>query len=137
MELKVMSYRAALKYEPDKNTAAIRIFPSTQEHCPRRSLRDSPNYRYIAEYFFDDIEQSEEGKVFFTQDLAEQMISDLRQHLGGCECILIHCVFGRRRSPGVAIALNELLNLGYDELREQFPDYNQQVYEALLAVEGK
>ncbi len=133
-----MSLGGALEYSPDRSTYAIRIFFSSL--TDRQPLMDSPFFKQIAEYVFDDNDVYpfwfEQGSVWFDDDIAERMIGDFIQHKEGVEALLVHCSLGESRSPAVAMALNEIFELGHDVdfLKSEYEKYNRHVYETMMRV---
>ena len=123
-----MSYRDSVKYEPDKSTYAIRIFSKIHEGKNRRPLKESPLYQHVGEYFIDDIIEENED----VDEELSRLLLDFKQYSEGCECILVHCVFGMSRSPAIAIAINEAFGFGNENLRGQHPNYNQLLYQKAI-----
>jgi len=115
-----MSLGDAVRYQPTQNTYALRIFSSWGGDSFRKPLEYSPLYRNTPGYVFDDIALEKErffwGEkgVLFDEDMAKGVIRDFEIGRKECECLLVHCILGRNRSPAVAIALNEIFDLGHD-----------------------
>ena len=140
IDLHVMSSDAASVFEPLKKTYAIRIFTPTWPEDMKGRLKDSDNYIRVVEYLFDDARSPGDMKLFpkmysrlFDEDLARKMISDFGHYKPDCESMLVHCQRGKNRSPAVAIAFNEIFQLGHDSegLKKQYPESNWYVYGVL------
>jgi len=133
-----MSLPQAVKHIPKPKTYGLRI-SSEFDFLDIMPLEKSENWVGIFEYHFDDIWPKCPGRVspkevMFNDELAQKVLSDFREHKDQVDRLLVHCYAGQSRSPAVAIALNEIFNLGYDseEMKEEYPGYNQFVYEMLL-----
>lgn len=140
MQLLIMSRHEARNYEPLVNTYAIRIF-SSELFYPDDKLQGSLFYKVIQYYLFDDIEP---GRFFgpgimFNEDIAARILRDFQEHREGVEALLVHCTFGKNRSPAVAIALNEIFSLGNDSeaLKKQYDQLNKHVYNVLKETASK
>ncbi|MEK6757564.1 MAG: hypothetical protein AABX88_00400 [Nanoarchaeota archaeon] len=134
MRLTILPYRKAIIYEPQVKTLALRIFSSSHKNKEKRKLVNSELYQKISEYYFDDLFVNDSPNELFSGDLARRMLNDVEKSINSCEEILIHCVLGKSRSPAVGIALNEIYNLGDDsqKLKNQFPNFNERVYQILI-----
>lgn len=128
-----MPYRKAIGFKPVNRTYAIRIFSNAHKDEPKRDLIESPLYVKITRYYLDDITSEQES----LQGLALKILQDFQSHKDNCDSLLVHCIFGKSRSPAVGIALNEIFKLGNDtrSLKEQYPQYNQYIYNMLKSVE--
>jgi len=139
-ELYILSKEIAATFQPEKPTRAIRLIDFPEK---RRALFPplQGTYTHIHTYYFDDIDYdttlSEEeicakGLVRFNHDIAEQLLQDFQSE-SPFEAVLIHCSAGLGRSPGVAIALNEIFNLGYEtwKLESRYAHYNKYIRQTL------
>lgn len=130
-----MPWWEAVNYFPKQRTYAVRIFSSEKQEIP--DLKKSENYVYIGKYFFDDNDNSpfliKAGPKWLDDFTAERMLLDFEKHRRETEHLLVHCNVGRNRSPGTAIAFNEIFQLGRNsqELREKYPEANNYVYNKL------
>jgi len=72
----------------------------------------------------------------FTEHLAKTILTDFEESWNGCEDLLIHCSAGTSRSPSVAIALNEIFDLGQNsnKLKRDYPNYSREIYWLLLST---
>ena len=136
MDLHILSEQDALEFLPAKPTYAIRIFSSWTDEEKIRPLQNSKLYLKIRKYVFDDNDNVELGPIWFDRDLAKKVLNDFKGFKNLTEALLVHCSEGENRAPAVAMALNEIFNLGQnaDELRERyggFNGYNRRVYNTL------
>jgi predicted protein tyrosine phosphatase len=132
MDVHILSLWDALAFEPVKPTYAIRIKSSFSE--AGRKLKDSALYKRIVEYTFDDNDHFfQAGPVSITTEIADALLMDFAEHKKGVEALLVHCSRGKNRAPAVAIALNEIFGLGYDqkELKNRFRALNTEVYSTI------
>ncbi|HIG92779.1 TPA: hypothetical protein HA234_01115 [Candidatus Woesearchaeota archaeon] len=143
-----MGYVQASQYQPQVSTLAIRIYDSYSgsSNTSDIPLQPSPHYQ-ILEYLIDDqdpdyylendptydIRRLQQGHALFTPELATQLLHDFEKSQRGCLELLVHCTLGGSRSPAIAIALNEIFQLGNDseEMKERYKPYNQFVYRLL------
>lgn len=137
MKLHIFDYVGAVEHEPQELTYAIRIGAPRDIPDP---LKPSSLYLCVAQYSFDDTNPGrvERGQILFDEGIASRMIKGFREYQEKCQSLIVHCSAGRNRSPAVAMALNDLFNLGYDteELMDEYPEYNSYIY-ALLKQVGK
>jgi len=141
MDIKIMSLVEAITYRPDKPTYAIRIFGGKYlDDFSKFPLKDSSFYIHIAKYIFDDnLPGITSGPAWINDEIAVDIINSFSSKRGSIECLLVHCLRGRNRSPSVAIALNEIFNLGHDtnNLKRCYtfqngePEYNYHIYETI------
>ncbi len=141
-----MSREDARVHVPDINTYAIRIFSKFNLfNLYDAQLIESPFYKVIKQYVFDDIEPGRSfsskvmPNVLFNENIAQRILNDFQTQRGGIEALLVHCTFGKNRSPAVAIALNEIFNLGHDSdaLKKKYDQLNKYVYHVLKETARK
>lgn len=141
MQIHIFGADEAIKHNPIVPTYAIRIWNTHRfmRSAGRGPLIDSNNYLKIYPYEFDDIDYPEPNKKCFDDDIAQKMLSDFQQGFTGCEALLVHCTLGQNRSPAVALALNQIFNLGNDsdELYDKFPNLTRTVYVRCLNAAQK
>lgn len=143
MNIHIMGSRTANTYLPVVPTLAFQIFDS-YPGSPKITLRNSPLFT-VCSYTFDDIDLDQllkhypetdlnklaQKHVLFNRTLAQEILDDFTiQKIDNLD-FLIHCTLGASRSPAVAIALNEIFNLGQQNLKERHPAYNHFVYRIL------
>ena len=137
MDLHILSLPDAIEFLPDKPTYAIRIFSSWDNQRKIRPLQSSELYTSINQYVFDDNDRAEVGPIWFDKGLAKKIMEDFKENKSSAEALLVHCSIGKNRSPAIAIALNEIFNLGHnsEELKQKyggFNGFNRHVYKTLL-----
>lgn len=144
MKLLIMSIEEARDYQPIDITYAIRIWNNWSDKMMKTMkndfpLKNSPLYTTVSEYVFDDIDPrwlDEDGfsrYAVFDHGLAEKVISDFQEKGKDCESLLVHCTRGLNRSPAVAIALNEIFDLGHNnmELKKRYYKYRYHIYNVM------
>jgi len=149
MNIRVMGYRRAMQHEPAVPTLAIRIFdsPPDAENSPKNALRSSGLYSVLP-YTFDDLDITEMLKndpdtdlirlrqkyTVFDRQLARRVIKEFRMEMQGKLELLVHCTMGASRSPAVAIALNEIFQLGNntEEMKAKYTCINAYVYNVMM-----
>lgn len=150
VELVVSDHRWAEQFVPNNPTAAIRIGASglsiEQQYEPL-----VPSSQYIAQFvhIFDDIDwltpdqldeharqgpDQSEDYVFFSLDRSCAVVQDVAEIIKSIDTLLVHCKYGLSRSPAVAMALNDIFDLGYDKewMTYEFNRYNEPVYKQML-----
>lgn len=141
-----MDVHDALTHNPLVPTYAIRILPGNpkwEPFFPKGSLVNSPNYRVINQYVFDDVDPDynpdPKNNVMFNEAIATKMLTDFRDGRDGCSALLTHCTMGRNRSPAVAIALNVIFCLDQDPamMKEKYSLYTRWVYHGLIETAKK
>ena len=138
MDIFVLSLEEALMHEPPRTTYATRLRSSNISPSDTRfwgRLRNSKRYAHVHEYEFDDLYPDfNQGGKLINPDIAGQIVSDFNNGRRECEDLLVHCFAGKGRSPAVAIALNEIFNLGQStkRMKQIFPAYNDFVYQSLI-----
>ncbi len=129
-----MSFLESQAHQPVKNTYILRIHSS---HGPMPGLPHPEQYRRVVDYTFDDNDANyHSGPMTITNDIADIIVKDFADHRSWIESLIVHCTKGKNRSPAVAIALNEIFELGHDssELKRIYKEANGDVYRAILAA---
>ena len=91
----------------------------------------------ISEYVFDDNNEFYQASlVTIDEKIARKILNDFEKKGIDKETLLVHCSLGKNRSSAVAIALNEIYNLGNDtrRLKKRFSEFNEYVYNMLIKV---
>jgi predicted protein tyrosine phosphatase len=142
-DIHILSLEEALSFIPDEPTYAIRI-SSPYDNNTQYPLMESPHYRAVHHYLFDDMWPGmpedfysyllEEQYKPFTTETAHQIIDDFSRVVDSIDSLLVHCQYGLNRSPAVAIALNDIFELGEDSafLKQHYPEYRRFIYKTLL-----
>ena len=136
MKLLIMGQGEASVYQPDDKTYAIRIMmshPAFRECVPPLQNLDLYTTR---EYVFDDITPDLGEGVLFEESMARQIIGDFSSDRDDCSTLLVHCARGINRSPAVAMALNDIFDLGHDteKLKKKYSEANLYVYNLMRVV---
>ena len=145
MKIHILSAEKAREHIPLKRTYAIRIYSGNNKgEGIYGNLVESDNYVHIREYFFDDTEEEQgepeegtgEDEYPITRRIAREILANFRDNRNSIEELMIHCREGKRRSRSVAIALNNIFNLGEDsaEIRRGNPTINELVYRTMMEV---
>lgn len=153
---KIFSCDVAAAYQPTNDkTVLIRImdsfhkkldiYPHFQIYPP---LQYQENFYKIIELYYDDVDRckwksdeefermcKEDDAIPFCEDIARELIVQIETATMGNPKeydLVVHCRAGVARSTATYIALNEIYDLGYEKLKELYPQYNRQVYETLI-----
>src|SRR3989344_209027 len=135
MKILIKSLRDALAFIPNDNTYAIRIHDS-KIYCDYSTLQQSSQYLFIRDYTFDAIDYHDEVSncaIAIDDSISKQIITDFQKGLH-CSTLLIHCRYGENRSPSVAMALNDIFNLGDNShlIALNYPRYVRYVYQKIM-----
>jgi predicted protein tyrosine phosphatase len=113
MDLHILSWSEAEKFVPTEPTFAIRIFSSWDAERP--CLVKSHLYVWIREYVFDDNNGIfRVWPVDISEEISSRIVADFAVFRDRVAALLVHCSRGINRSPAVAVALNEIFDLGHD-----------------------
>lgn len=78
------------------------------------------------------------GRVtLFDDEFANKILDDFEKVKDLVDCVMVHCIEGRNRSPAVGIAMNEIYDWGIEGLKEKFPSYRRFVYQKMIDVAKK
>jgi predicted protein tyrosine phosphatase len=149
MKITVLSLKEVRTYRPTEPSCLIRIFGNEESYHEESKIEGS--FLNSAVYFFDDVDlyleanygkehlrkmiQSDNPQLFH-KSLALKIISefDTWNRPPSLEELVVHCYVGAGRSPAVAMALNEIFQLGWQtqDLIKRYPEYNQYVFEVMV-----
>ena len=129
-EVLILSEQKACSYEPSGREVCISI---TNPDGPRPSL--SGRFAAVLRLTFTDIAKPSPFKwdLLFNEDHARQII-DFVKEWDGVERIVIHCMAGQSRSPGVAMGLCELFAWDLADLEQRYPLWNTWVRQELVRI---
>lgn len=140
--IRMLNYREAKEHVPLIDTYAIRIFYHSKDMDEEfGDLINSKLYVETKPYRFDDVYRDEEqeegcGEDFYpiTNEIARKMLTDFMPYRDKIEELLIHCMYGLNRTPAVAMAFNNIFNLGNSTelIKRKFSGYNPKVYDILM-----
>jgi predicted protein tyrosine phosphatase len=130
-ELFILSRKKAEAYEPSGREACISITDIDDERLPKLSS----TFVAILRVAFSDIDQpsADPSEVLFNEDHARQ-VTDFVSHWTHVDRIVVHCMAGQSRSPGIALGLCELFSWATGDLEERYPFWNPQVRGELVRV---
>ena len=133
MSVLIKKLSDALDYKPEQKTHLIKILRGIPDYDSFFKELNDPLY-LSHEYVFADIESEKPGAILFNNTIAEKIIQDFQNNKDSCLELLVVCVLGRNRSPAIAIALNEIFNLGEntEELKKKYSELNKHVYRVMM-----
>lgn len=140
MDLKIFRLSKAITYQPINPTYAIRIGSKNSDF--EYELQKSGLYT-IVKYIFDDDDprwrHRKANSITINETIARKILIDFEEKGLDKETLLVHCIVGENRSPAVAIALNEIYDLGHDteQLKREFPEATWYAYRMLLKIAGE
>lgn len=147
MRVLIMGRDGVAKHLPTKPTYCIRIFNSWDregDKWARPPLKESPNWRTVREYVFDDADEIYrnpcENPIVINEEMARRIVKDFIDGREGCSELLVHCSRGKSRSPALALALGEVfgLDLDVEKVREEgVMLINRLVYRLVKEAAGK
>ena len=120
-------------FRPDttERWAAISIF------TPGDSPAELVGFVKVIHLCFDDVCSSMPNTTRFTPQMAEQTWAFVDEILDAdIPNLLVHCDAGMSRSPGMAIAIDEIVN-GSTTRAAQHPYYNSLVYRSMVNEKNK
>lgn len=128
MNIVVLAQKEAKNYIPMNNSAIIRI----TSVYPFRELKG--RFDFCLELFFDDISEIVENDIdnmsnVITNEEANQIVSFVEQ-IKNCKELVVHCDYGKGRSPAVAAAISKML--GFEFNINSYPDINMLVYDTII-----
>ena len=134
IDLTVLSREGAEAYIPDQPTAYISIYTPG---CDPATFRQHTNILDVLSLCFDDLSDDRfqglalgsDGRIcrLITDDHAAEIKIFVQKHRAmGVSHFLVHCDAGISRSPGVAVALDQVFN-GAREIRHGWGCYNRLV----------
>lgn len=124
----VCSRDEAVGVHSDQPWAVISIRNPGMEPVPF----DCPNLKGVLYLEFDDIDKIADGYVTFSLDMARRTWDFIQEH-SEVNTLLVHCLMGLSRSPGIAAAVDKALT-GDDSkwYVEKVP--NRRVFSCMLQV---
>ena len=129
-EVVILSEEKATQYEPSGREVCVSI---TRPDGPAPTLSN----RFLATLHvaFSDIAKPSPFKwdLLFNDHHARQIIDFVREW-EGVQRIVIHCMAGQSRSPGVAMGLCELFQWDLADLEQRYPLWNTWVRQELVRV---
>jgi predicted protein tyrosine phosphatase len=129
-ELIVLSLDKAEAYEPVGVEICISI---TDPKAPPVQL--SPRFADVLHLSFNDIAAPSQtpSDVLFDAEHAHEILTFLRRW-PQAQRIVVHCMAGMSRSPGVALGICDLRGWTTELLEERYPSWNTRVRSELVRV---
>jgi predicted protein tyrosine phosphatase len=129
-EVLILSQREALLYEPSLLEVCISV---TEVDKPRPELSDA--FTAVLRLAFSDIDEpsADPSDLLFNHEHAREIVNFVRQWTD-VDRIVIHCMAGQSRSPGIAMGLCELFSWELGEMAERYPYWNPWVRTELVRV---
>lgn len=116
----------AFRPDTSEQWAAISIF--TPDNEPAKLV----GFKKVLHLCFDDVCSMDPTLSRFTPQMAEKAWAFVDDIIGlGISNLLVHCDAGRSRSPGMAIAIDEMINKVTDRAAKH-PTYNSLVYSTMI-----
>lgn len=152
---KIFDCDSASKYKPkNEKTIMIRLMDSHHLELNSKSsfvkfpeIEYKDNFLKIIEIYIDDVDKVKYEKEYnekinhdntiipFSITEGTKLLNEINDLTNGNlnnYDLVTHCRLGMSRSTAVFIALNEIYNLGYKNLKILHNHYNQQIYKELL-----
>ena len=130
-ELLILSRKKAEAYEPSGREACISITDVGDSPLPVLSSE----FVAVLRVAFSDIDEAstDPSEVLFNERHARQVMDFARQwtHV---DRIVVHCMAGQSRSPGIALGLCDLFSWEAGDLEERCPFWNPWVRRELVRV---
>jgi predicted protein tyrosine phosphatase len=130
-ELLILSRKKAELYEPAGREACISITDPDDDRLPALSA----TFVAILRVAFSDIDEStaDPSEILFNEGHARQ-VTDFVRHLTNVDRVVVHCMAGQSRSPGIALGLCELFSWEAGDLEERYPFWNPRVRSELVRI---
>ena len=117
----VLSCEKVAKFEPE-NEKTILICLLDSHHD---KLQHSEKFYKIFELYI------EQFNAKIAEEFLEQLEFTISDDVKSYDLVVL-CRAGQSRSPAMLIALSEIYNLGLENLKENYPHYNKQIYKEMM-----
>ena len=130
-EVLILSEVKALLYEPSLREVCISVTDIDDKSRPELSNA----FTAVLRLAFSDIDEpsSDPSDLLFNEEHAREIVNFVRQWTD-VDRIVIHCLAGQSRSPGIAMGLCELFSWELGEMAERYPYWNPWVRTELVRV---
>jgi predicted protein tyrosine phosphatase len=130
-EVLILSEMKALLYEPSLREACISVTDIDDKARPELSNA----FTAVLRLAFSDIDEpsSDPADLLFNEEHAREIVNFVRPWTD-VDRIVIHCLAGQSRSPGIAMGLCELFSWELGEMEERYPYWNPWVRTELVRV---
>ena len=129
MKIIVLSQAAAEKFTSEEKWAVISITSPGED----LAIFQCPNLLHILRLQFDDINKIEDGFRAFWRGDAEETWDFYDSIKDEVSLLVVHCLAGQCRSPGIAAGLEKVLT-GTDEVWFKTKTPNSRVHRAMVKV---
>lgn len=118
-------------FKPEPFSLLIRIL---QVNEIPNELKFQSFFKKILIYNFND--KKELTKESFNQKILKQLKKDTQKIKEDFDTIIIHCSMGLSRSPAIALGLNHIYKLGFNErkIKKLRPRYNKFIYNLIKGI---
>lgn len=138
IKIVVTNRENAKTYDFKKNFSIISVYSPDDEP---NEFQTKPNkvlslcFSDTSEKRFDGMEGPFGKMIVFKEEMADKILKFVDEQIEkGVDTFLIHCDAGMSRSPGIAVALDEI----YNENNKPFtPLYNKFVYKTIINFRRK
>jgi len=123
MKITVLNMRDARNYIPTGKAIIIRMGDS----FPFPKVDGD----YIAKmnFYFSDVDS--DSDYFIEDEEAIKILSFVKENIDIVDEIVVHCQYGQGRSPAVASAISDYLNIEGIKYKEEYPNLNIPIYEKI------
>ena len=130
-DILVLSEKKALLYEPEGREVCISVTDIDDDELPVLSRR----FISILRLAFTDIDEPDEDPSFLLFNAAHATaIVKFAAQWRDVDRIVIHCMAGQSRSPGIAMGLYDLFSTQPEDMAERYPWANPWVRDELVRV---
>jgi len=129
MKIITLSQSAAEKFTHHEKWAVISITSPGEDLV----IFQCPNLQHALRLMFDDVNKIREGFRAFWRGDAEEVWDFYDTIKDDVDLLVIHCLMGQSRSPGIAAGLEKVLT-GTDEVWFKTKLPNSRVHQAMVKV---
>ncbi|MDA3836123.1 MAG: hypothetical protein PF542_00715 [Nanoarchaeota archaeon] len=131
MDLEVLSHSETMRLSPKTKTIVFRFGDDKKLYEFFKPDR-SDNLIGIKDYIYDFVDSGNSNNYLnvkhFDNELAEKILFDLEEYISGIDKLVISSERGQSSAPAVAMFINDIFGLGYDNLKSYFPKANKDIY---------
>ncbi len=81
--------------------------------------------------FLESQGQTWDRHILFNEAHAKKILNDYEEFGKNADNVLIHCYYGKNRSPAIGIAMNEIYGWKLKGLKKEFPNHRKYIYHTL------
>lgn len=123
MKFTVLSRMDAKNYLPKGNALIIRM----DDNYPYSSLEG--DYKAIQEVYFSDV-TDKTNPYAITKENAIELINFVKNNIEGVDEIVVHCKYGKGRSPAVAASISMFM-FNQNFPIQSYPNINELVFNTI------